>query len=327
MAVKWTKIEETSDTGNMPTTSAVTYSTGINAPGGPVEFLQLRYDLTFADSPCASCEISNLISTFRVVLNGEVVHDFQSGYALNSSTGPSQYAYLINHIGGRIVERVDTSDRTTREGYINIPLGRQTPAGVNRYEITIGFNATGAGATITSGSMSFWLRMNDNMQTTTSVVPATSFLSQSGAYEQVVIRVPQNVPGVVSGLLVLNDSEADELGNQGIRIEALSEFGIPASMYRATNGDMQNGLMFNKGSTNAEEVQDFSSRLSGALFIPTYGLAGGNIVAYVDSSAGTTRRYIPVITNPVGAQRKPDTRQTQALIGNTAKAVLDGSLQ
>jgi len=163
MGVKWTKIEETSVIGSMPTTSAVTYNTGINAPGGPVEFLTLRYDMTFGGTPVAAGEISSLINGLRVVLNGEVVHDFQAGYANSGTAGASQYNYMLNHIGGRCVEDA-TEVVAVREGYINIPLGRQTPAGVNRYEITVDWAATKAAATITSGSLSWWLRFNDGIE-------------------------------------------------------------------------------------------------------------------------------------------------------------------
>jgi hypothetical protein len=326
MAIKWTKIEETSTVGYMPTIATNTWNTGINAPGGPIEFLTLRYDLNFtveapAISPVLNGDISSLIQGLRVVLNGEVVHDFQAGYSGGGTTGPSQYNYLLNHTGGRCVEVCKPDAALSRQGFINIPLGRQTPAGVNRYEITVDWAA--ADGTIESGSLSWWLRMNDGMEKTTTVVPATSFLS-SVSQEQVVVRVPQNVPGVVSALLVLNDAETDGFGSQGIRINALSDFGIGASQYRMTNGDLMNGLMWNKGNT--QDTLSFSTRLSGALLIPVFGLTGGDIVLSVDSSEATTRRYIPIITNPVGASTKPDVRQTQSQRSNTAKAILKGSL-
>jgi hypothetical protein len=327
MAVKWAKFEETSTTGYMPTTSANTWSVGANIQGGAMEFLQLRYDLTFADNPVPLGDISSLVSSMRIILNGEVVHDFTAGYANNATVGPSQYNYLLNHIGGRFVEDPTSATPQTRVGYINIPLGRQTPNGVNRLEIITSWAA--AAQAISSGSMSWWCRFNDGMQKITTVVPATSFNHTSGAYEQVVVRVPQNAPkgSVVSGLLVLNDEEADEYGSSGLRINALSDFGIPISMYRAQNGDSLNGIMWNKGSTNTADVQDFSTRLSGAILIPTLGLAGGDIVLSVDSSATTVRRYMPILTAPVGAKAGTDVVQTQTATGNTAKAILRGSLE
>jgi len=326
MAVRWTKIYETSTTGNMPTETANTWSEGINAPGGLVEFLQLRYELTFAATPVGDGEISSLVDNLRIILNGEVVHDFNAGFASNATAGPSQYGYLINHVGGRIVEDPASADATVRTGYINIPLGRNTPQGVNRYEIVVNWAA--ANAAITSGSMSYWLRFNDGAQTTTTVVPATSF-THAIAQEQVVIRVPMNAPAgsVVSAVAIFNDSEADEYGSQGIRINAMSDFGIPISMYRALNGDSQNGIMWNKGSTEVTDEQSFATRLSGAIVIPTMGLTGGDIVCSVDSSAVTTRRYLPILTAPVGGKGNDPVRQTQTVTGNTARATLEGSLK
>ena len=145
--------------------------------------------------------------------------------------------------------------------------------------------------------MSYWLRYNPNTAKTTTVVPATSFLSAANAIEQVVVRVPQNTPkgSVVTAIAVFNDSEADEYGSQGLRINALSDFGIPISMYRSSNGDSRNGIMWNKGSTNADDVQSYATRLSGAIVIPTLGLTGGDVVMVVDSTAATTRRYCPIL--------------------------------
>ena len=129
MAVRWSKIYETSDTGKMPNTAAVTWSEGINAPGGLVEFLQLRYELTFDTStPVPNGEISNLVQNMRVVLNGEVIFDFNAGATyITGASGASQFNYLLNHIGGRVVEDPNVANDLVRTGYFNIPLGRNTP--------------------------------------------------------------------------------------------------------------------------------------------------------------------------------------------------------
>ena len=331
MAVRITKIYETSDTGKMPTDSgAVTWSEGINAPGGLVENLTLRYSLTYDTlSPSPNAEISNLVSNMRIVLNGEVIFDFNSGATYNGNTaGASQFNYLLNHIGGRVVEDPNVANDLVRTGYFMIPLGRNTPQGVNRYEIIVNWAATPATSAISSGSMSYWLRTNPGTQKTTTVVPATSFVHAANAIEQVVVRVPQNTPkgSVVTALAVFNDTEADEYGTQGLRINALSDFGIPISLYRAQNGDSKNGIMWNQGSTLPDDSQTYATRLSGAILIPTLGLTGGDIVLAVDSSSATTRRYIPVLTAPVSGKSNEPVRQTQAVVGNTAKATLDGSL-
>ena len=98
-------------------------------------------------------------------------------------------------------------------------------------------------------------------------------------------------------------------------------------MLRSNNGDSQNGLMWNKGSTDVNDVQTFSTRLSGAILIPVFGLSGGDLILTVDSSAATTRRYVPILTAPISnGQSNSPVRQTQALVGNTAKATLEGTL-
>lgn len=325
MGVRWTKIFETSTTGYMPTSTANTWSEGINSGGGLVEFLQLRYDLTFADTPVAEGEISSLIDNLRVICNGTVVFDFNAGFAANTTAGPSQFGYLMNHIGGRVTEDPNQAAAKTRVGYMNIPLGLNLPQGVNRWEIIVNWAA--AAELIDVGSMSYWLRYNPNTQKQTTVVPATSF-THAIAQEQVVVRVPQNTPkgSVVSSLAIFNDSEDDQYGSQGIRINQLSDFGIPISMYRSNNGDSRNGIMWNKGSSTQNDVQTYSTKLSGAIVIPVFGLTGGDIVLSVDSSAVTTRRYLPCLTAPVGGKSNEPVRQTQGVKGNTASATLDGSL-
>jgi len=316
--VRFAMIDSTSTTSNMPTTSAASYSTGINAQGGLIEYLCLRYDMSFNDNPCVNTSIMQLIDSIRVVVNGEVVHDYRSANGGNASSGASAYDLLINHIGGRAYEV--PGGTTTREGYLGIPLGLNTPTGVNRYEIIVQWKATAGGATIEGGNLQWWLKFNTSTQKQTTVVPATSF-QHAAALEQVVVRVPQNVPGVVSGILVQNDSAADEFGNQGIRINSLGDYGLEVEMWRWLNGDIMNGIeAVNAGTATYKQIEQTS--LPGTLFMPTYGLTGGDIVLQVDSSAVTTRTYTPIITATVGSSQMDTVRQTQSAPSNTAQTIV-----
>ena len=328
MGVRYTKIQETATLTDMPSVAGpLTFTTGINAPGGPVEFLTVKYTYVYGATPVPAAGMSALINRFRIVLNGEVVHDFVASFSGPATAQASQFEYLINSIGGLCIED-STGVPGTRDGFINIPLGQQTPDGVNRYEVTIGWDAAAAGAVIGAGSrQEIWLKLNSEMQTTTIVTPATSFLS-SVSLEQVTVNVPQGVPGVVSALYVTNDAAVDDMA--GLRINSLSDFLISPEMYRSDNGDTANGIMFNQGNTGAGPrfQQTFDEKVDGALFIPTYGLTGGNLVLSVDNTvAPHTRRYQPVITYRVGAKQGQEMRQTQASPGNTAKEILKGSLQ
>lgn len=311
MAVSFAQINQTNDTADMPTTSANTYTVGINSQGGSVEYLVCRFDITFGADP-AQADFTNLVNSLRVVMNGEVVHDFRAGVASSASEQAGVYGYFLNSIGGRSYEL--PSGSTTREGYMGIPIGRVLPAGVNRIEIIVDWAATETGATPTSGSLSWWLKFNTGFKTQTTIVPSTSF-THSAAIEQVVVRVPQNINGVVSAILVQNDSAEDQFGSQGLRIQALGNYGFEPSLWRWLNGDLLNGIMFKNGST---AHQTFATAVDGALLLPCFGLAGGDIVLQVDSSAATTRTYTPIITQAVGTREVPDVRQTQTPTSSTA---------
>lgn len=197
-------------------------------------------------------------------------------------------------------------------------MGRNYPGGVNRIEIVTEW-AAAAGA-VTSGTIQWWLKFNPAYQKTTTVVPSTSF-THAAAIEQVVVRVPQNVPGVVSAILVQNDSAEDDLGGQGIRIQALGAYGMEASMWRWMNGDMLNGIMYADNDLTTVR-QEYSFEVAGCMLLPCFGLAGGDIVLQVDSSAATTRTYTPIITAAKGGREAPEVRQTQAAPSNTAKAIV-----
>ena len=74
---------------------------------------------------------------------------------------------------------------------------------------------------VTSGTFQVWFRFNDRMTTTTTVAASTSF-NHSISEEQVIVRLPQGVPGTVAGVLIQNDSAADQM--DGLRILSQSDF-------------------------------------------------------------------------------------------------------
>tara|TARA_R100000900_G_scaffold1326_2_gene2832 strand:+ start:2677 stop:3672 length:996 start_codon:yes stop_codon:yes gene_type:complete len=331
MAVLWNKAYETSTDGDMPTSTANNWSQGFTVRSGTLEFLTLRYDITFANSPVVASDISALIDSLRIIINGEVAHDFTAGYSNNDLTVASQYGYLLNKIGGRVVEQAVLATPQTRTGFINIPLGRVlNSTGQNRIECIVGWSAAAAALSAGNGTLEWWCRYNDAAETMTTVVPATSF-THSASIEQVIVRCPTNLPAgsVVSGLLILNDSQEAQFGAQGIRINALSDYGITDEQWAMINGDLMNGVMWNNGSASPTTLAqlDYAQGLAGALFIPTFNLSLGDIATIIDSGAATTRKYLPIITTPIGGRLKQEQVQTARLQGNTSKAILSNDLQ
>ena len=321
MAVKFSKVLQTSTTTKMPTNAVVNWAEGFNIPAGTVEYLMLRGDCTWAANPQANASISTLLNTMRIIINGEVLFDFRSGYEGGSQ---GTFGYFLNSIAGSAYE--NPAGTTTREWYWAIPLGRTYKnTDVVRVETIIDWYA--GGAAIGAGTLEWWVKYNDNTQTSTTVCPSTSF-THAAAIEQVIVKVPQNAPAgsVVSAILVQNDAAADQLGGQGIRCNPLSDFGFEAEMIRFLNGDMENGIEYANSGASAT-AQTYLSGLAGIEYFACFGLAGGDITLQVDSTAATTRTYTPILTAPIGSREKAEVRQTQAQPVNTAKAILSQGTQ
>ena len=320
MAVTYTKIREDSTT--VPAATAQTYTWGENVPSGPIESIILRFT-TVNTTAAINGDFGSAINSLRLTLNGEVLHDFRSGYNSTDAALPSLYSYFLNSTGGRMLER--PSD-LTKEAFFVIPVGAQAPTGVSRLEAVISTAATNAA--VASGTFQCWIRYNDATQTMTRVVPSTSFV-HSASIEQVVVRIPQNLPqgSVVSAVMISNDTADDQFGTQGVRIMSQSAYGLDPDFFRLFNGDLANGLMFAADGTSTV-VQTLAIGCSGGLLVPLYNLStDGDLILQVDSSTGTTRTYTPVITAPFGGRETSKAVQTKAAPANTSKAILARTLE
>jgi len=318
MGIRYTLVE--SNTTDIPSNSgALTYNRGFNIPGGAVDEIILKVDLTTSASSVLA-DLSNAVSSLRLILNGETVFDFRSGYADTSNNAAGLFGYFLNSMGaGRFVEK--PSD-TAKEAYFRIPVGRNIPSGVSRMEYTLTWAATQTA--VSSGTVQWWIRYNPAMQTTTTVAASTSF-THSASEEQVVVRLPAGVPGTVAGLMVQNDSAADEV--TGIRIVSQSDFSIDPDMWRAFNGDMYNGILYADDDASTTQ-QTYAVQVAGGLFIPLFGLSmSDDIRLQVNSSASTTRTYTPVITAPINGAAAAQPVQTQAVTTNVARSVLDATTE
>lgn len=310
--ITYTKFYE--DTTTIPSDSgATTFSEGFNVPSGALESIVVRITASVSTGGILA-DFPNIISNLRFTLNGEVAHDFRQAVNGGSNNNPSAYGYFLNSIGGRSVEKI--SD-TAKEAYIVIPMGRQIE-NVGRLEFVIGYGT--AAASVASGSFQVWGRFNTATQTMTTVAPATSF-NHAASIEQVVVRIPQNVPGVVAGILVQNSTSADQLGPQGIRLMAQSAYGLDADFLRTFNGDLYNGVLYADDDLSTTQLT-YAQEVAGGLFLPTLNLVGGDVVLQVDSNEITTRTYTPVIVAPFNAKDSAGVRQTATVPGNTSTAIL-----
>lgn len=317
MSVRYTLVE--SNTTDIPGAAAATFNRGFNIPGGAVDEIIMR--VTTANTTNAIlADFGNIVESLRLVLNGTTVFDFRSGYSSAANNAASQFGYFLNSLGaGRAVE---VPGDTAKEAYFRIPVGRNIPAGVSRLEYTLSYSATAAA--VASGTCQFWIRYNSAMQTTTTVSAATSF-THSASEEQVVVRLPQGVPGTVAGLMVQNDSADDQI--TGIRVVSQSDFSLDMDMFRAFNGDLYNGIVYSDDDVS-ETAQQYAVKCAGGLFLPLFGLSmEDDIRLQVNSSAATTRTYTPVITAPINGSAESQGRQTQPVVTNVATSVLDATTE
>lgn len=312
MSVRYTLVE--SNTTDIPGAAAATFNRGFNIPGGAVDEVIMRITTTNTTNAILA-DFGNIIQSLRLVLNGSTVFDFRSGYSSAANNAASQFGYFLNSLGsGRAVE---VPGDLTKEAYFRIPIGRNIPSGVSRLEYTLSYSATAAA--VASGTCQFWIRYNNNMTTTTTVSAATSF-THSASEEQVVVRLPQGVPGTVAGLMIQNDSAADEI--TGVRVVSQSDFSLDVDMFRAFNGDLYNGIVYADDDASAT-AQQYAVQCAGGLFLPLFGLSmEDDIRLQVNSSAATTRTYTPVIVAPINGAAESQGRQTQPVITNTNTAVL-----
>jgi hypothetical protein len=316
--VRYTLVE--SNTTDVPTAAtAATFNRGMNIPGGAIDEIILRYTLTGVTAGQMDSDFPNMINSARFILNGETVFDFVAGYSAATQATPSTLGYLLNSLGpGRSVE-VNAS-QTAKEAYLRIPIGRNVPAGVSRLESTISFNALGTAAT--SGTVQYWIRYNPAMQTTTTVGAATTF-TYAATTQQLVVRLPQNVPGTLAGILVQNDATTDT-DLTDFRVVSQSDFSMDTDMWRMLNGDLYNGVEYAVDTALGSLTYD--QACDGSVFIPLYQLSlNYDLRMQVTAATAGTLSATPVITSPIAGKPQPAQVQTETVPTNVAKSVLDAS--
>ncbi len=318
--VRYTLVDTSA--ASVPVVAAATYNAGMNIPGGAVDEIIVRFAFTLNAAADISADTSNIIDSLRFVLNGETVWDYQASISDNANNACGTFGYLLNSLGpGRSVD-VNTGG-TGREYFIRVPVGRNIAPGISRLEYSLGFAAlTGAGGAPTAASTEFWIRYNPAMQTTTTLGAATT-APYTATTQQVVCRVPQNVPGTLAGVLLqTNQDAADEITD--VRIVSQSDFAMDIDMWRLLNGDLYNGVEFMDPATTAG--LQFGQALLGQVFIPLYQLSlADDLRMQITANAANTLSVTPVLTSPIAGKPAPAQVQTESVPTNTAKSVLAAS--
>ena len=322
MAVRYTLVE--SNYTDIPSSAAATYNRGFNLPGGAIDEVIVKLTFTMNAATDLDGDTSNAINSLRLVLNGETVFDWQALVAAATVATPGTFGYMMNSLGrGRSIDipSANLAAATNREYYVRIPIGRNVAAGISRLEYSLSYAALTAATS--TGAIQWWIRYNPAMQNTTTVGNATSF-TYTATTQQVVMRVPQNVPGTLAGILIQTDNgTADEIDD--IRIVSQSDFAMDVDMWRVLAGDTSNGIEAFI-PTVATISQTYFTECEGQYFVPLYGLSlSDDLRMQVTANAGGTLSVTPIITSPIAGKPAPAQVQTQSVPTNVAKAVLDDS--
>ena len=307
---------------NVPGAAGATFNSGINIPGGAVDEIIIRIQGTMNAVGDLAADMGSIVNSLRIVLNGETFYDFRSNFSTNATVGASANSVFLNAMGaGR---SVDVNQSTTvRDYFMRIPVGRNIPSGVSRLEYTIQYNALG-GAFATP-SIEWWMRYNPAMQNTVTVGAATSFLSSGaagGVTEQVAVRVPQNVPGVLAGIMIQGGTPADTM--TGCRVISQSDYTIDTDYWRMLGGDLRNGILYAQpAAAVAQGLLTFSQASLGNLFVPLFNLSlQDDLRLQITTVLAETFTFTPVIVSAIAGKPQPAAVQTQAVPTSVSKAIL-----
>ena len=323
MGLRYTLVETSSV--NVPGAAGATYNAGFNVPGGAVDEIIIRIQGTMNAVGDLASDTGSIIAALRVVLNGETFFDFRNNFGTSATTGASATSVFMNAMGAGRSQDVNSSN-TVRDYYLRIPVGRNIPAGISRLEYTIQYSALGGA--FTGASIEWWMRYNPAMQNTVTIGAATSYLSAGaagGVTEQVVVRVPQNVPGVLAGVMIQGGSAADTMTSA--RVISQSDYSIDTDMWRMLGGDIRNGILFAQpAAAVANGLLTFSQKSLGNLFVPLFNLSlQDDLRMQITTTAAETFTFTPVIVSSIVGAPQAAAVQTQAVPTSVSKAILSVS--
>ena len=272
------------------------------------------------------------ILRYQVFVDGKPWVDFVQPLGTNDpdATGPNNFDYYIQKAGGTVIQM--PRGQTAALNYVQyLPLGIPLTNSEQRIEIVVEYDlwdgAAGywnAGVTTSSFVMNV-LAMYGTSAASLSIGSAATYTASANATESVVVRGDAG-RGQMAGVMIFNDTQADEWGDDGFRAQLGGNYSLNVDIHSILNGDaFGTGALTVPNITNTSRVAEGTAAMGllGASFLNTYNLtAGSNLTVVQQSSAATTRFYYPVFIKPLGqpaqaipkmtVTRKPDATNTIA---------------
>jgi hypothetical protein len=281
--------------------------------------------------------LGHAVKRYQVLVDGKPLLDYVNPLSTTDpdATGPNDFDYYVQKAGGTVVQL--PRGQTAALTYIqHLPMGIPLQSYSQRIEVVVNYdvfdNAAGfwnAGVTTSAFKISM-LAMYGQASESIQIGSAKTYTHSANSTETVVVS--GNAPaGALAGVIVFNDTQADELGTDGIKAQLGGNYQLPLDLIEVLNGDARGmGALHVPDITNTDRTVAPTSYggLAGATFINTYNLTpGANLNLVIQSSAATTRYYYPVFVKALSGPASKVPKQGVTKKVKPTQTILDDSGQ
>lgn len=279
------------------------------------------------------------IKRYQILVDGKPVLDYVNPLATTNpdAGGPNDFDYYIQKAGGTVVQLPrDTSGELQ---YVqHLPLGIPLTQSEQRIEVVVDYDIWDSSAdgywnadVTTSAFKISILALYGMASETLSIGSGQSYAHSESATESVVIRGDAS-RGMMAGIMVFNDSQADGYGSDGIKAQLGGNYQLPLELWEVLNGDARGtGALHvpNIGDVTRVSGATAYSGLLGATFVNTFNLTpGANCTLMVSNGgAATTRFYYPVYVKALGTPAQAVPKMSVTVKPNPTATIADDSGQ
>ena len=323
-------------------TQSVRDSFDLATPTGDAPHItHLTFFHTITDANAAQFDptgpITNAISKFKLQVNGNVLVDYTSPLTSldPDNNGIDPLGVLLQKTGGLsyIYPYVDGTDATVYS-FFRIPLGIAFNGGQNlRCNLSIDYGEIDTDADSWSNHASAALSASKIQiiadygvaKEAVNYASSEQFIHSANATQLVTVNGNKNL-GQCLGVMVANDTIANQFGTDGIRPRNGGFAEIPYQYMRFLNGDV--AFKYDRVNTSGETaIQTVQIAQAGSLWINAYRLTAGADfqIDVQNGSEQTTRYYFPVFVRPLGGKNTPAPKQNVQSVSSVTQATMKES--
>tara|TARA_R110002020_G_scaffold235687_2_gene447866 strand:- start:48 stop:1097 length:1050 start_codon:yes stop_codon:yes gene_type:complete len=322
-------------------TQSVRDSFDLATPSGDASHItHLTFFHTITDANAAQFDptgsITNAISKFKLQVNGNVLVDYTSPLTTldPNNSGLDPLGVLLQKTGGisMIYPYVNGTDVTVYS-FFRIPLGIAFNGGQNlRVNLSIDYGAIdtdadswGNHANTALSASKLQVIADYGIAKEAVVYPSSEqFIHSANATQLVTVNGNKSF-GQMLGVMIANDTVANEFGLDGIRPRNGGFAQIPYEYMRLLNGDI--AFKYMQANTTGETTPiAMQIAEAGSLWINAYRLtAGADFQIDVQTVEATTRYYFPVFVRNLGGRNAPAPKQNVQTVSSVTSATMKES--